>query len=38
MNSEFTDTIETNKLENTMNKIIDFSTKFYNTLDFAHNC
>ena len=37
MISEYTDKFETNEL-NTMNKIIDFSTKFYNTLDFAHNC
>ena len=36
MISEYTDKFETNEL-NTMNKIIDFSTKFYNTLDFAHN-
>lgn len=37
MISEYIDKFESNEL-NIMNKIIDFSIKFYNTLDFAHNC
>ena len=36
MNSEYTNRNETNNFNN-MKKIIDFSTRFYNTLDFAHN-